>query len=135
MTNFILAAEYVTDTVGLILYLEKRKSGASAEQIFDSAENGQIIIHIPAMVFAEILYLSEKKRISANLTDVIQLFQNFPNFKQFPMNSDVIKSAEQITDIPELHDRIISATARHLNLELITNDTKIQNSAYVQTIW
>jgi predicted nucleic acid-binding protein len=135
MSNFILAAEYVTDTVGLILYLEKRKSGASAEQIFDSAENGQTIIHIPAMVFAEILFLSEKKRISANLTDIIQLFQNFPNFKEFPMNSDVIKSAEQITDIPELHDRIISATARYLNLELITNDTKIQNSVFVKTIW
>ena len=135
MSNFTLAAEYVTDTVGLILYLEKRKSGASAEQIFDSAENGQTIIHIPAMVFAEILYLSEKKRISANLSDVFQLLQNFPNFKEFPLNGDVIKSTEQITDIPELHDRIISAAAKHLNLELITNDIKIQNSAFVKTVW
>jgi PIN domain nuclease of toxin-antitoxin system len=48
---------------------------------------------------------------------------------------DIIKSAEQITDIPELHDRIISATAKLLNLELITTDTKIQNSAFVKTIW
>ncbi len=135
MSSFILAAEYVTDTVGLILYLEKRKPGADAERIFDSAENAQTIIHIPAMVFAEILYLSEKKRISANLADVFQLLQNFPNFKEFPMNSAVIKSAARITDIPELHDRLISATAKHLNLELITNDTKIQNSAFVKTIW
>lgn len=112
MTNFTLAAEYVTDTVGLILHLEKRKSGAFAEHIFDSAENGQTIIHIPAMVFAEILYLSEKRRIVANLTDVSALLQNFPNFKEFPLTADVIKSAEQITDIPELHDRIISAVAK-----------------------
>ncbi len=115
MTNFTLAAEYVADTVGLILYLEKRKSGATAEQIFDAAENANTIIHIPAMVFAEILYLPEKKRISANLTDVFQLIKNFPNFKEFPMNGDVIKSAAQISDIPELHDRLISATAKHLN--------------------
>ncbi|MGI8638826.1 MAG: type II toxin-antitoxin system VapC family toxin [Pyrinomonadaceae bacterium] len=135
MTNFTLAAEYVADTVGLILYLEKRKSGANAEQIFDAAENASTIIHIPAMVFAEILYLSEKKRISANLTDVFQLIQNFPNFKEFPMSGNVIKSAAQITDIPELHDRIISATARFLNLELITNDKKIQNSNFAKTIW
>lgn len=60
MTNFTRAAEYVTDTVGLILYLEKRKSGADAEQIFNAAESVNPIIHIPAMVFAEILYLSEK---------------------------------------------------------------------------
>lgn len=135
MSNFTLADEYVTDTVGLILHLEKRKLGAAAEQIFDSAENGQTVIHIPAMVFAEILYLSEKKRISTNLTDAFQLLQNFSNFKESTMNSEVIESAGQITDIPELHDRIISATARHLNLELITNDTKIQNSVFVKTVW
>jgi predicted nucleic acid-binding protein len=135
MSSFTLAAEYVTDTVGLILHLEKRKLSASAEQIFDSAENGQTIIHIPAMVFAEILYLSEKKRITANLTDVSTLLQNFPNFKEFPLTADVIKSAEQITDIPELHDRIISAAAKLMNLELITNDTKIQSSTFVKTIW
>ncbi len=135
MSNFTPAAEYVTDTVGLILHLEKRKSGGRAEQIFDSVENADTIIHIPAMVFAEILYLSEKKRISAKLPDVFQLIQNFPNFKEFPMNGDIIKSAAQITDIPELHDRIISASAKLLNLELITNDKKIQNSNFVKTIW
>lgn len=135
MSSSTLAAEYVTDTVGLVLHLEKRKLGTNAEQIFDSAENANTIIHIPAMVFAEILYLSEKKRITANLSDVSALLQNFPNFKEFPLNADVIKSAEQITDIPELHDRIISATTKFLNLELITNDTKIRNSNFVKTIW
>lgn len=135
MTKLSLAAEYVADTVGLILHLEKRKSGASAEQIFDAVENADTIIHIPAMVFAEILYLSEKRRITATPTNVFQLLQNFPNFKEFPINLDVVKSAAQITDVPELHDRIISATAKLLNLELITNDRKIQNSNFVKTIW
>ncbi len=135
MSNFTLAAEYVTDTVGLILHLERRKLGTDAETIFDSAENENTIIHIPAMVFAEILYLSEKKRITTNLTEVCQLLKNFQTFKEFPLNANVIKSAEQITDIPELHDRIISATARHLNLELITNDLKIQNSTFIKTVW
>ncbi|MDQ3751238.1 MAG: PIN domain-containing protein [Acidobacteriota bacterium] len=134
MTNFILADEYVTDTVGLILYLEKRKSGGRAEQIFDAAENANTIIHIPAMVFAEILYFSEKKRISATLTDVFQLLQNFPNFKEFTVTQDVIESAAQTTDVPELHDRIISAAAKLLNLELITNDKKIQSSIFLKTI-
>jgi len=34
----------------------------------------------------------------------------------------VIKAAFEITDIPELHDRLIAGVARHLNLPLITND-------------
>ncbi len=135
MSNYTLAAEYAADTVAMILYLEKRKSGAIAEQIFDSAETASTIVHIPAMVFAEILYLSEKKRISATLTDALDLIVNFPNFKELAIRVEIIETAAQITDIPELHDRIISASARFMNLELITNDAKIQNSNLVQTIW
>lgn len=135
MSGYILAAEYVADTVALVLYLEKRKSGAIAKQVFDSAETAATIIHIPAMVFAEILYLSEKKRITASLTDALDLMKNSPNFKELRMNGDIISCAAQITDIPELHDRLISASARFLNLELITSDAKIQNSNFVQTVW
>ncbi len=135
MSVQILAAEYVADTVALVLFLEKRKSGANAERIFDSAENAATIVHVPAMVFAEILYLSEKKRITATLTDALDLIKNSPNFRELPMSGAVIESAAQIADIPELHDRIISASARFLNLELITNDAKIRNSNFVRTIW
>ena len=135
MSSYILAAEYVADTVALVLYLEKRKSGAIAEQIFDSAEIGVTIIHIPAMVFAEILYLSEKNRITATLSDALDLTVNFTNFRELPMSGEIIKTALQITDIPELHDRIISASAKFMNLELITKDSKIQSSNFVKTIW
>jgi predicted nucleic acid-binding protein len=135
MNSFTLAAEYVTDTVGLIVYFEKRRLGKQAQQIFDSTENASTIVYVPAMVFAEILYLSEKKRISASLPDIILLLQNHPNFREYPMTQAVIESAEQITDIPELHDRLIAATAKYLNLELITTDPKITNSSFVTTIW
>lgn len=87
------------------------------------------------MVFAEILYLSERRRVSATVTNALDLIANYTNFKESPMNGDVIKAAAQITDIPELHDRTISASARRSNLELITNDSKIQNSNFVRTIW
>jgi len=135
MNSFTLAAEYVTDTVGLIVYLEKRLLGKHARQIFDSAENAVTIVHVPAMVFAEILYLSEKNRINANLRDVKQLLQTRPNFREYPLTQAIIETAEQITDVPELHDRLISAVARHLNLELITTDPKINNSNFVTTVW
>ena len=130
-----LAAEYVADTVALVVYLEKRQLGANSQAIFDSAENSNTIIHIPAIVFAEILYLSEKQRISANLKDVKNLLQTNSNFRESPLTQAIIENAAQITDVPELHDRLISATARHLSLELITTDAKIQNSTFVKTVW
>ena len=135
MSPFTLAAEYVADTVALVVYLEKRKPGADSQIIFDSAQNSNTIIHIPAIVFAEILYLSEKGRISANLQDVKNLLQTNSNFRESPLTREIVETAEQITDIPELHDRLISATARFLNLELITTDVKIKNSVFVKTVW
>ncbi len=135
MSPFILSAEYVADTVALIVYLENRRLGADSQAIFDSAENSNTIIHIPAIVFAEILYLSEKQRISINLQDVKNLLQTNSNFRESPLTQTIIETAAQIIDIPELHDRLISATARHLNLELITTDAKIQNSNFVKTVW
>ena len=135
MSSISLAAEYVADTMAIVLYLENRKSNAIVEQIFDEADNGKITIHVPAIVFAEILYLSEKGRIGLTLADVEKHLKKSPNFRETPLNFEIIEQAEQISDIPELHDRLIAATAKFLNLELITNDPKITNSAFVKTIW
>lgn len=135
MSNFILADEYVTDTMALVLHLENRKSSQSVRQIFDSADSGKTTIHIPAIVFAEILYLAEKQRISLNLHEVENHIDNFPTYKEVPLSFEIIQNAQQITDIPELHDRLIASTANFLNLSLITNDAKIENSQFVDTVW
>lgn len=125
----------MSQTPSPVLYLEKRKLGATAAKIFDSAEDGNTIVHVPAMVLAEILYLSEKSRISTSLKDVFQLLEDFPSFRDFAISGSVLASAAEIVDIPELHDRLISAAARLLNLNLITNDPKMEASAFVKTIW
>ena len=135
MSNFILADEYVTDTMALVLHLENRKSSQSVKQIFDSADLGKTTIYIPAMVFAEILYLAEKNRISLNLHEVEKHLKNFQNYKEVPLSFEIIQKAQQISDIPELHDRLIASTASFLNLALITNDPKIENSQFVNTVW
>lgn len=135
MTNDSLIPEYVTDTVGLVLFLEQRKLEPKAKQIFRDAENGKAILFIPVMVLAEILYLSEKGRITLSLPDVSQYLQKHPHFKEYPLTISVVESAAQISDIPELHDRLIAATARLHGVELITNDLTIQASKYLNTIW
>jgi predicted nucleic acid-binding protein len=48
---------------------------------------------------------------------------------------EVVQAAAQITDIPELHDRLIAGTARSLGLELVTNDPVIQASRFVKMTW
>lgn len=135
MSNSTRSSEFVVDTIGLVLYLEKRKMGSSASGVFSGVEAGAISVIVPAMVFAEILYLSERGRIAVGLTEVDGFFNRFPLCKEQPLTLGVIQAAAEVTDVPELHDRLIAGTARHLGLDLVTNDGKIQKSAYVTTVW
>jgi len=48
---------------------------------------------------------------------------------------DIIKQAFSIDDIPELHDRIIAATGKMLDIEIITNDPEIKDSNHAKTLW
>jgi predicted nucleic acid-binding protein len=135
MTSSTLADEYVTDTMALILHLENRRSSETVKAIFDSADEGKTTIHIPAMVFAEILYLTERRRIELDLIELEKHLKKFPNYRESPMSLEIVKNGLHIIDIPELHDRLIASTANHLKLKLITNDLRIQASKFVDTIW
>lgn len=53
----MLSNSYVSDTMAIVLFIEKRKLPAKAKAIFELAENGQAIILIPAVALAEIGYL------------------------------------------------------------------------------
>ena len=135
MPRGILMSEFVTDTMGLVLRIERRKLGPVVKSIFESAESGSATINVPAIVLAEILYLYEKRRISISPDDVANYFTQHRNYKEYPTSFAVIESAAQITDVRELHNRSIAGTARLLDLELITNDPVIQASAFVKTVW
>ncbi len=135
MTNSIPESEFVTDTVGLVLRIERRRLGPAAKSIFDLAESEKAIIYVPGLVLAEILYLSERQRISISFGEALEYLRQHLNYKEYPMSFAVIRSAAEITDIRELHARLIAATARLLDLDLITNDQTIQASAFVRTVW
>lgn len=127
-------SEYVADTMAMVLHLEQRRLSPEVKRIFGLADEGKALIHIPAMVVAEILYLSEKQRIDIDLQDVSHYLQK-PGYMEQPLSFDIIQAACRIDDIPELHDRLIAATAKALNLPIVTNDPVIQASRYVTTVW
>jgi PIN domain nuclease of toxin-antitoxin system len=126
---------FVTDTMALVLRLEKRKLSQRVKDIFLNAEKGNIEILVPAIVFAEIGYLSEKGRIETTLTDTGNYIYKNETIIFEPLSFDILVKAFEIDDIPELHDRIISATAYMYGLTLITNDPVISSSGFIDVIW
>ena len=135
MSNDSPKNRYVLDTVALILWLEKRRMGSDARRIFDLAELGKVNLYIPAMVLSEMMYLSERGRITASLRDVKMQIKKYPVCQVIALDFAVIEIAHQIKDIPELHDRLIAASARLLNVPLLTSDGAITDSKMVDVVW
>jgi predicted nucleic acid-binding protein len=128
-------SRYVADTMFLVLWLEKRKLPTKMKAMAYAIEKNQVSIIIPAMVLAEVGYLSEKKRIDLSLKELKSVLNKSESVKIQSINEEIIFSTFEITDIPELHDRIIAATARFLKLPLLTNDPIIFKSKFVDAIW
>ena len=127
-------AEFVTDTQALVMFMMGRKViNDSAHQAFLEADRGDGIIIIPAIVLMEMLYLFEKNRIQVGLLHAEDLLES-SNYQVQPLDLNILKTAAKIDDIPELHDRLIAATAVFLGLPLIMNDPVIQASRYTQIV-
>jgi predicted nucleic acid-binding protein len=125
---------YVTDTQGLVKFMMGKKViNDTAHNAYLSADKGESTIIIPAIVLMEVMYLFEKNRIEIGIlqTEALMECQNY-HFE--PLSFEILKTASQIDDIPELHDRLIAATARYLDLPLITNDPVIIRSNFVQIL-
>lgn len=122
---------FVTDTQALVKFMMGRKViNDACHQAFLDADQGGNVIIIPAIVLMEVMYLFEKNRIDVNLLQAEKLMQS-ENYQFEPLSLEILKVASEITDIPELHDRLIAATARHLDIPIITNDPEILKSIFV----
>lgn len=66
---------------------------------------------------------------------IIEDIRNSSNYLWYPLDLDVIMKCHELIKIPELHDRIIVATAMLLDAKLITKDPVIAAIKEVEVIW
>ena len=127
--------KFVTDTQALVKFMNGVKViNDKINSIMKKADKGENIIIIPSAVLFEIAYLNEKGRIPVTLNDVNNIIENSINYVEEKLSRKIIKASFEITDIPELHDRLIAGTARYLDIPLITNDPVILNSKFLTCV-
>ena len=127
--------KYVIDTQALIKFMNGVKViNTAVDEILRKTDSGENIIVINSVVIFEIAYLYEKKRIPVSVMDIEGIISSSLNYIEEPLTLDIIKSAFEINDVPELHDRLIAGTSRNLELPLITNDPVILRSAFVKSV-
>lgn len=132
-------ADYVTDTHSLVWYLEgdSRLSDAAGDA-FEACDRGDAAILAPTICLVEITYLVEKGRISPHLRESLSaaLRAGTSGVRVAPLTLEIADALARIpkSDVPDMPDRIIAATALHLGAALITKDHRIRLSG-ITTIW
>ncbi len=135
-SHYSMSDIFVTDTHALLWYLtEDEKLSKIAQGVFEKADKGEVDIVIPTTVLAEALFITEKHRVDIEFMDIIENIQNSSNYLLHPLDLDIVMKCHELKKIPELHDRIITATAILLDAKLITKDTKIKVSKEVEVVW
>ena len=132
-------SDYVADTHSLIWYLEDSpRLGPAARACFEACDRGESVIYVPTICLVEIIYLQEKGRIPAEMKRLLdeEMRTGSADIILADLSAEVVEMLARVprSDVPDMPDRIIAATALHLGLPLISRDCKIRVAA-VETIW
>ncbi|MBM3238130.1 type II toxin-antitoxin system VapC family toxin [Candidatus Poribacteria bacterium] len=131
-----IMSKYVTDTHALYWYLsDDKRLGTKVRAIYQQALKNDILIFIPSIVLAE-LYWILNKQDKANIFPI--LFDVLDEASQFcfvDFQAEHVLLFDELSKIPEMHDRMIVVVAKILGIPCLTKDEKIINSNLVETIW
>jgi PIN domain nuclease of toxin-antitoxin system len=117
----------VIDTHIIVWYiLEPEKLSDTASVLLEQTVNDGGLIYLSAISIVEICFLIERGRLPAIVLERLTGAIN-------QLDSSIVLVSRPT--VPEMPDRIIAATALHLNLPLITRDRRIQSLQNIQTIW
>ena len=130
---------YVADTQCILWYLNSNRHLPRVFQaVFTAAESGRAQILIPSIALVEAIFLLQRQRISE--TVVAQLMalseETDATLCVVPLDMAVVRALKDFgpAAIPEMPDRIIAATARALDVPLLTTDPSIAESGLVQVL-
>src|SRR5713101_1958143 len=124
-----MANLYVVDTHVLIWYFtgSKRLKPALREKIDETrARNGRLLV--PTIVLAEALDIAEKGRVQFDFAEMYRVIREEQEFEVVSLSPEIFNTVIQVQNIPELHDRIIVATARFYGAGILTKDRVILES-------
>lgn len=118
--------------------LPKKRLSVTARTTIEeiAAEGNQVAFS--SITLAEIVYLSERGRINSTTLDLLlrEVESDDALLVEIPFDRNIALTLRQVdrSQIPDLPDRIIAATALYLNVPVISRDRRIQLSS-IDTIW
>jgi PIN domain nuclease of toxin-antitoxin system len=132
-------SQYVTDTHTLHRHLTgNSRLSPKVRQLLTDADAGLHRIYVPSIILVEMIYLAEKGKLAADLFQKLLALVNTAggSYAVAILDSATAQAMMAIprTAVPDMPDRIITATAYQLNLPLISRD-EIHKAGVVSVIW
>lgn len=123
---------YVLDTHVLVWYFTgNARLSPEARDIIDLVRQQQGRLLIPTIVLAEALNVAAKGRVVFDFQKLYQLVRAEPEFEIVEFGIEIFDETLRVSAVPEIHDRIIVATARFYGADLLTKDGVIRSSGEV----
>ena len=129
----------VADTHAALWYLgqpDQLSAAASAAMIGAVGAGGMILV--ASITLVEVAYQVEKSRVDPGSFGTITRALDDPasRLSLVPLDRDVAETLRRVSrsEIPDMPDRIIAATALHLGLPVVSRVRKLRASA-IRTIW
>lgn len=130
---------YVADAHALVWYIEDSpRLGSRAGAIMDDPRS---ILFLPVIALAEACWVVEHGRSSIpSVADLLSDVDADPRVAVVALNREVFDRSLQLTQVREMHDRLIVATALELAasgepVQVLTKDPNIRESGLVPVLW
>ena len=129
-------ALYAADTHALAWYWSgSDRLSSLAREILDGAMRSQHEIIVSPLVLAELVIIAEKQRVNFDLAAAIAMLKDVPGFRFVELTTETALRTQQFTTLPDIHDRLIVATALEYGATLLTADQAITVAGIVPVAW
>ena len=134
-----MPSKYVVDTHAMIWFSTgDPRLGPNAKRILSNPDSELIL---PITALAEVCWIIERGRTSIrSVTDFLLMIDLDPRVTVTPLDRTILDKTLTLTNINEIHDRQITATAlvlidRGESIALITRDENIRETNLVPVVW
>lgn len=125
---------FVVDAHAIAWFLAKTPNlSRKAAEILRKAERSEVEVLIPTIVLAELLYLSERKKVPVEMDGLVGRLTEATGFAIVPFDLSIFEEMLQLPQSMEIHDRVIAATGIVYGAKIITKDEEIR--AIAETVW
>ncbi len=124
------------DTHALWWYLQSPdRLSPAASAVFRLAETGNATIVVPAIVIAELHFLSVKLGQMKAVTELLSALESVAGIRMSDLGRKQMERLADFPEIPDIHDRLIAAESAAFDMPLVTKDGLLSASAQIETIW